>query len=129
MALPGVIIAATLALRVGAYHLLYGVGRALSCERLVRFLRRNLCACLGFAGRTSSVWWGGSAAWNTLLCTLGAAAGSAWRRVSDRVSWVNDVVMYVLLAAVVVVAIWWIVRRVIPVWRGGKPGEEGRERA
>lgn len=170
MVLPGVIIAATLASLVGAY-LLYGVGRVLSRERLMRFFETKPLRMLGFRGSDIErvVGWFerrgqitvlicrcvpgvrslisipagtakmglvrftlytliGSAAWNTLLCSLGAAAGSAWQQVSDQVSWVSDIVMYVLAAALVVAAIWWIVRRVIPVWREGKQSGE-RERA
>lgn len=59
----------------------------------------------------------GSAAWSSLLCILGAAAGSAWQQVSDQVAWVSDIVVYVLAAALVGMAIWWIVRRALPVWR------------
>ena len=60
----------------------------------------------------------GSLAWNTLLCGLGAAAGDAWQQVSDNVSTVSDIIVYVLLALCVVGAAWWIFRRAIPVWRG-----------
>ena len=56
----------------------------------------------------------GSAVWNTILCSLGAAAGSAWETVSEQAEWVSDVVKYVIIAAIVVVAIVWIVKRIIP---------------
>lgn len=56
----------------------------------------------------------GSAVWNTVLCSLGAAAGSAWETVSEQASWVSDVVTYIIIAIVIVVAIWWVVKRIIP---------------
>lgn len=62
----------------------------------------------------------GSAVWNTLLCSLGAAAGSAWQQVSDQVSWVSDIVTYALVAIIVAVAAWWIARRAVPAWREGR---------
>lgn len=62
----------------------------------------------------------GSAVWNTLLCSLGAAAGSAWQQVSDQVSWVSDIVTYALVAIIVAAAAWWIARRAVPAWREGR---------
>ncbi len=56
----------------------------------------------------------GSAVWNTILCSLGAAAGSAWETVTEQAEWVSDVVKIVIIAIVAVVAIWWIVKRIIP---------------
>lgn len=56
----------------------------------------------------------GSAVWNTVLCSLGAAAGSAWETVSEQAEWVSDIVKYVIIAAVIVVAIWWVMKRIIP---------------
>ena len=56
----------------------------------------------------------GSTVWNTVLCSLGAAAGSAWETVSEQAEWVSDIVKYIIIAAVVVVAIGWIVKRIIP---------------
>lgn len=56
----------------------------------------------------------GSAVWNTVLCSLGAAAGSAWETVTAQAEWVSDVVKYIIIAIVIVVAIWWIVKRIIP---------------
>ena len=67
----------------------------------------------------------GSAVWNTVLCSLGAAAGSAWATVSEQAEWVSDIVKYVIIALVAVVAVVWIVKRVIPAVReqGGKDAE------
>lgn len=65
----------------------------------------------------------GSLAWNTLLCSLGAGAGSAWQQVSDNVGLASDIVVYVLIGLCVVGAAWWIVRRALPVWREGKTQE------
>ena len=59
----------------------------------------------------------GSAVWNTVLCSLGAAAGSAWETVTEQAEWVSDVVKYVIIAIVVVVAIWWVVKRILPALR------------
>ncbi len=56
----------------------------------------------------------GSAVWNTILCSLGAAAGNAWMTVSEQAEWVSDVVKYVIIALIVIVAIVWIVKRIIP---------------
>ena len=56
----------------------------------------------------------GSAVWNTILCSLGAAAGSAWMQVSEQAEWVSDIVKYVIIAIVVVVAVFWIWKRIIP---------------
>lgn len=64
----------------------------------------------------------GSAVWNTVLCSLGAAAGSAWATVSEQAEWVSDIVKYVIIAIVAVVAVVWIVKRVIPAVR-----EQGAE--
>lgn len=61
----------------------------------------------------------GSAVWNTVLCSLGAAAGSAWMQVSEQAEWVSSIVKYVIIALVVVVAIFWIVKRIIPNLKKG----------
>ena len=62
----------------------------------------------------------GSAVWNTVLCSLGAAAGSAWETVTEQAEWVSDVVKYVIIAIVVVAVIFWVVKRIIPALREGK---------
>ena len=59
----------------------------------------------------------GSAVWNTILCSLGAAAGSAWETVTAQAEWVSDVVKYVIIAIIVVVAVWWVVKRILPALR------------
>lgn len=56
----------------------------------------------------------GSAVWNTILCSLGAAAGSAWETVTAQAEWVSDIVKYVIIALVVVAVIFWTVKRIIP---------------
>lgn len=61
----------------------------------------------------------GSAVWNTVLCSLGAAAGSAWMQVSEQAEWVSSIVKYVIIALVVVVAIFWIVKRILPNLKKG----------
>ena len=60
----------------------------------------------------------GSAVWNTVLCSLGYGAGSAWKTVTAEAEWVSDIVKYVIIAIVVVAAVFWIVRRIIPNLRG-----------
>lgn len=59
----------------------------------------------------------GSAVWNTVLCCLGAAAGSAWATVSEQAEWVSDVVKYVIIAIVAIVVVFWVVKRIIPAFR------------
>lgn len=56
----------------------------------------------------------GSAVWNTILCSLGAAAGSAWETVTAQAEWVSDIVKYVIIALVVVAIAFWTVKRIIP---------------
>ena len=61
----------------------------------------------------------GSAVWNTVLCSLGYAAGNAWQSVSDQASWVIDVATRLVLLACVVAVVWWVATRVVPNLRGG----------
>lgn len=56
----------------------------------------------------------GSAAWNTILCTLGFWAGSAWENVSSGAAHAIDIATYAIVAVAFVVAAVWVVRRVIP---------------
>lgn len=56
----------------------------------------------------------GSAVWNTVLCSLGAGAGSAWRTITAEASWISDIVKIVLIVAVVAALAWWIVKRIVP---------------
>ena len=62
----------------------------------------------------------GSTVWNTILCSLGAAAGSAWETVTEQAEWVSDVVKYVIIAIVVVAVIFWVVKRILPAMREGR---------
>ncbi len=64
----------------------------------------------------------GSAVWNSVLCSLGAAAGSAWETVTAQAEWVSDIVKYVIIAIVVVAVIFWVVKRIIPALREQKDG-------
>lgn len=59
----------------------------------------------------------GSAVWNTILCSLGAAAGSAWETVTAQAEGVSDVVKYVIIALVAVAVVWWVVKRILPAVR------------
>ena len=68
----------------------------------------------------------GSAVWNTILCSLGAAAGSAWMQVSEQAAWISDIVKYVIIALVVIVAIFWIVKRIIPNLKHSSGEDDGR---
>lgn len=56
----------------------------------------------------------GSAVWNTVLCSLGAGAGSAWRTITAEASWISDIVKIVLIVAVVAALVWWVVKRIVP---------------
>ncbi len=68
----------------------------------------------------------GSAVWNTILCSLGAAAGSAWMQVSEQAAWISDIVKYVIIALVVIAAIFWIVKRIIPNLKHSSGEDDGR---
>ena len=56
----------------------------------------------------------GSAVWNSVLCSLGFGAGSAWHTVTAEAEWMSDIVKYVILAIVVVALVFWVVKRIIP---------------
>ena len=159
MTLPITIVAATVGSVVGAF-LLYGIGRLLSRERLMRFFATRpmrllgfkpddvasavdwfdrkgqitvlICRCVPIVRSLISIPAGtakmnparfalytlvGSAVWNTVLVSLGAAAGSAWATVSAQAEWVSDVVKYVIYAIIAVVVIFWVVKRIVPAIR------------
>lgn len=59
----------------------------------------------------------GSLIWNTILCSLGAAAGSAWETVMHEAEWVSDIVKIILAVVIVAGAAWWIVSRTLPAIR------------
>ena len=65
----------------------------------------------------------GSAVWNTLLCSLGFAAGSAWEEVTEQAEWVSDIVKYVIVVLVVVAVVWWVAKRILPNVRHGRAAE------
>ena len=158
MTLP-ITIAATVGSVVGAFFL-YGIGRLLSRERLMRFFATRpmrllgfkpddvasavdwfdrkgqitvlICRCVPIVRSLISIPAGtakmnparfalytlvGSAVWNTVLVSLGAAAGSAWATVSAQAEWVSDVVKYVIYAIIAVVVIFWVVKRIVPAIR------------
>ena len=69
----------------------------------------------------------GSAVWNTVLCSLGAAAGSAWETVTAQAEWVSDVVKYIIIAIVAVAVVFWVVKRILPALREGR-GNGGGEK-
>lgn len=66
----------------------------------------------------------GSAVWNSILCALGAAAGSAWETVTKQAEWVSDVVKYVIIVIVIVAVIFWVVKRILPALREGKADKD-----
>lgn len=159
MTLPITIVAATVGSVVGAFFL-YGIGRLLSRERLMRFFATRpmrllgfkpddvasavdwfdrkgqitvlICRCVPIVRSLISIPAGtakmnparfalytlvGSAVWNTVLVSLGAAAGSAWATVSAQAEWVSDVVKYVIYAIIAIVVIFWVVKRIVPAIR------------
>ncbi len=65
----------------------------------------------------------GSAVWNTVLCSLGYAAGGAWETVTAQVEGFSDVVKIVLIVIAVIVVVFWVVKRILPAIREGK-GQE-----
>ena len=65
----------------------------------------------------------GSAVWNTVLCSLGYAAGGAWESVTAQVEGFSDIVKIVLIVIVVIVVVFWVVKRILPAIREDK-GQE-----
>lgn len=65
----------------------------------------------------------GSAVWNTVLCSLGYAAGGAWESVTAQVEGFSDIVKIVLIVIAVIVVVFWVVKRILPAIREGK-GQE-----
>ncbi|MCF2622374.1 DedA family protein [Collinsella tanakaei] len=65
----------------------------------------------------------GSAVWNTVLCSLGYAAGGAWESVTAQVEGFSDIVKIVLIVTAVIVVVFWVVKRILPAIREGK-GQE-----
>lgn len=64
----------------------------------------------------------GSLVWNTVLCSLGAAAGSAWETVTAQFEWISGVVKVVIVVLLVAVAAWWVVKRILPAVRESRDG-------
>ncbi len=62
----------------------------------------------------------GSAVWNTVLCSLGYAAGSAWETVTAQVEGFSDIVKIIIIVIVVIVVAFWVVKRIIPAVREGR---------
>ena len=62
----------------------------------------------------------GSAVWNTVLCSLGYAAGGAWETVTAQVEGFSDIVKIVIIVIAVIVVAFWVVKRIIPNLREGK---------
>lgn len=56
----------------------------------------------------------GSLAWNTVLCTLGYVAGSAWESASAGATQAIDVMTLVVIAIIVAVVAIWAAKRAIP---------------
>lgn len=62
----------------------------------------------------------GSAVWNTVLCSLGYAAGGAWETVTTQVEGFSSIVKIVLIVVAVIVVAFWIVKRIIPALKADK---------
>ena len=62
----------------------------------------------------------GSAVWNTVLCSLGYAAGGAWETVTAQVEGFSDIVKIVIIVIAVIVVAFWVVKRILPALREGK---------
>ena len=62
----------------------------------------------------------GSAVWNTVLCSLGYAAGGAWETVTAQVEGFSDIVKIAIIVIAVIVVAFWVVKRIIPNLREGK---------
>lgn len=62
----------------------------------------------------------GSLVWNAVLVSLGAAAGSAWETVTAEAEWVAAAVKVVIAVALVIAAVWWFVKRILPALRERK---------
>lgn len=67
----------------------------------------------------------GSAVWNTVLCSLGFAAGGAWESVTANVENFSSIVKIVLVVLAVVIVAFWVVKRIIPAMRAGKEDASG----
>ncbi len=65
----------------------------------------------------------GSAVWNSILCSLGYAAGGAWETVTAQVEGFSGIIKIVLIVIAVIVVAFWVVKRILPAIREGK----GRE--
>ena len=50
--------------------------------------------------------------------------GEAWEIVTQQAEWVSDIVKYIIIAIVVVAAVFWIVKRIIPNLRAGSSDRE-----
>lgn len=69
----------------------------------------------------------GSLVWNSILCSLGAAAGSAWETVTANAEWVSDMVKYVIIAIVVIAAAVWFFKRILPAIRERHAAGDGSD--
>jgi alkaline phosphatase len=59
----------------------------------------------------------GSLAWNTVLCTLGYAAGSAWESASANATQAIDVMTLVVLGVIAVALALLVAKRAVPAIR------------
>ena len=66
----------------------------------------------------------GSAVWNTVLCSLGYAAGGAWETVTAQVEGFSDIVKVVIIVIAVIVIAFWVVKRIIPAMRENKSQQQ-----
>lgn len=56
----------------------------------------------------------GSTIWNTVLCSIGFYAGDAWNDASAEATFIMDTIKNGIYIAIVVFAIYWIWKRIIP---------------
>ena len=119
LSLPGAIIWATIGSVLGAWTL-YGVSRWVGVIPVVRSLISipagfNRMNFLHFTGWTLL----GSAVWNTILVSAGYLLGDQWCSIQGALGVFEDVV----IAAVIVVIVWFVVRKVRTVIRNRKSAD------
>lgn len=86
--------------------------------RCVPIVRSLISVPAGTSGmgivRFSAYTFLGSLVWNTVLCSVGFAAGSAWESASAGASQAIDTMSLVVIAIILVVAAVWAAKRAIP---------------
>ena len=87
--------------------------------RCVPIVRSLISIPAGMAGVNMSIFVlytaAGSAVWNLLLVSLGAALGASWRMVQDGISKYSQLTGFLFKGICVGLIIWWMVRRGIKI--------------